>query len=134
MEAGTAVRSPDEEALAQQAAEAGDPPEPTPESEAGALEGEHPEEQARIAIQLPGDGQLSLQVGGNKPDKATVKLRGGSIEVPDGQYKKGDLVNLLIKVQCAEVHFVDKIDNSTGEIVGTERRQIFKVKGVERVE
>lgn len=129
MEAAVAEMTDEERAQREQ--DAG--PESAAEHE-GPLEGEHPDEQARPALQLPGNGQLSLQVGGSKPDKATVKLRGGSIEVPEGEYKKGESVNLLIKVQCAEIHFVDKIDNSTGEIVGTERRQIFKIKGVERVE
>lgn len=105
-----------------------------PEGEGGGeFPGEGEEEQGPPPIAIEGEGQLSLQVGGNKPDSATVKLRGGSIAIPAGQLKKGDVVNLLVKVQVAEVHLVDKIDNSTGEITATERRHIAKIKGVEKV-
>jgi hypothetical protein len=97
------------------------------------LEGETPEEQGLPPIELEGEGQLSLEVGGNVPDKATVKLRGGSIAVPRGEYKKGDIVNLAVKAQVCEIHFVDKRDGQTGEITQTERRQVLKVVGVEKV-
>lgn len=99
----------------------------------GDFPGEDGEEQGPPPIAIEGDGQLNLQVGGAKPDKASVKLRGGSIDLPAGQLKKGDVLNLLVKVQVAEVHLVDKIDNSTGEITQTERRHVAKIKGVEKV-
>lgn len=113
---------------------AGDPPAdpPAAQHEGEPLEGEGDEE-GPPPIAFEGSGQLNLKVGGRKPDKGTVKMRGGSIELPKGQLEKGEIVDLYIRVQCAEVHVVDKIDNSTGEIVGTERRHIVKVKGVERL-
>lgn len=105
----------------------GDEPDPD-------LEGQGAEEQPKIFdLQLEGDRKLNNNIGGRKPDKATVKLRGGSIIVPEGQYEKGDTLNLVIGVRCTEVHGVDKMDNSTGEIVETERRQVFKVTAVEKV-
>jgi hypothetical protein len=99
----------------------------------GDFPGEDEGEQGPPPIAIEGDGQLNLQVGGAKPDKASVKLRGGSIDIPAGQLKKGDVVNLLVKVRVAEVHLVDKIDNSTGEITQTERRHVAKIMGVEKV-
>jgi hypothetical protein len=104
-----------------------------PEEPAADLEGEDAQEQAIPELEVEGDGQLSLKIGGRKPDSAEVKLRGGSIKVPKGQYEKGDVLNFLVKVRCTEIHAVDKIDNSTGEVVETVRRQIFKIQGVERV-
>lgn len=95
--------------------------------------GEGNGEQAVPAIVLPGEGKLSLSIGGEAPDKATVKLRGGSIPVPAGQMKKGEVLNLMVKVQIAEVHVVDKINNATGEITETERRHVAKIKAVEKI-
>lgn len=117
-----------------------DSEEPQAQPEAPAqepdLEGEGDGEQGDklFDLQLEGDKELNSKVGGRKPDKATVKLRGGSIIVPQGQYEKGDTVNVLVSLRCAELHFVDKIDNSTGEIVETERRQVMKITNVEKVD
>lgn len=99
----------------------------------GDFPGEDEEEKGPPPIEIEGDGQLNLQVGGAKPDKATVKLRGGSIDIPAGQLKKGEVLNLLVKVKVAEVHLVDKEDRTTGELVETERRHVAKIMGVEKV-
>jgi hypothetical protein len=139
-------RSATEDELRKQAeaAEAEGGPSPAPEDPSpngtgpdaeheGEQPGEGAGEQAEPALAIHGKGQLSLTVGGATPDKSEVKLRGGSIEMPQGQFKKGEIVNLMVKVQVAEVHLVDKIDNSTGEITGTVRRHVAKIKGVEQV-
>lgn len=134
--------SPDEEELRRKAeaaeAEANGggaaDPDPGPDAEhEGDPPGTGAGEQAEPQVAIAGDGKLSLAVGGLAPDSAEVKLRGGSIEMPAGQLKKGEIVNLMVKVQVAEVHLVDKIDNSTGEITGTVRRHVAKIKGVEKV-
>lgn len=75
-------------------------------------------------------GQLSLGVGGRSPDKASVKLRGGSIVV-EGQFEKGDEVTLVINARIAEVHFVDRIDEH-GVVTSTERRHFARMTGVRR--
>lgn len=81
---------------------------------------------------LPGTGQqLSLLAGGDEPESAEVKMRGGSLVV-EGQFDKGEVVNLMIKVRIAEVHFVDQIDNF-GNVTGTVRRHIAKMQAVTRV-
>ena len=140
MEAGTAERTGaevpppdfDPESDAEAIAASNGRPDTDAEPDAD-LEGEGNDEQAIPELVVEGDGQLTLKVGGRKPDKSTVKLRGGSISIPRGQFEKGDTVNLLVKVTCSEVHLVDKRDNTTGEVVETERRQIMKITGVERV-
>lgn len=128
---------PDSDAEAIAAANGGtppaDPPPETPAADEADLEGEGADEQAIPPLEIEAEGQLSLKVGGAKPTKATVKLRGGSIQIPKGQYEKGDVVNLLVKVRCTEIHHVDKMDNTTGEVTETERRQIMKITGVEKV-
>lgn len=125
----------------EQTAEGGAQEPPHPDGGEGAAEhegeapGEGEGEQAAPALAISAGDTLNLQVGGAKPDKSTVKLRGGSIEVAGGgQLKKGEVVNLLVKVRVDEVHFVDKHDNSTGDLTQAERRHIAKMIGVEKVE
>jgi len=108
--------------------------EPDAEHE-GEKPGEGEGEQAPPALAITPGGALNLQVGGAKPDKSTVKLRGGSIEIAGGgQLKKGEVRNILVKVRIDEVHFVDKHDNQTGDLTQAERRHIAKMIGVELVE
>lgn len=95
--------------------------------------GESPDEQPIPDVELEGDGQLTLGVGGEKPTKATVKLRNRSIGIPVGQYQKGDVVDLLLTVRCDVVALIDKHDESTGQITEIERRHGFSVTNVERV-
>lgn len=97
------------------------------------LEGSGPDEQAPPPIEIDGSGQLSMKVGGEKPETAQVKLQGGSIHLREGQFDKGEYVNLAVKARCAEVHFIDKIDKSTGEVVDTIRRHKLKIEHVEKV-
>lgn len=105
-----------------------DPPVDEPD-----LEGQTADEQAVPDLVIEASGQLGLKIGGRKPDEAVVKLRGGSIHLPEGQFEKGEYANILCKVRCAEVHLVDKIDRRTGDIVTTTRRHILKIEHVEKV-
>jgi hypothetical protein len=98
--------------------------------------GEAADEQAEIIphVEVEGSGQqLTLDCGGVPVNAATVKLIGGSIRVPVGQYDKGEIVNLAVRVRCDEVHFVDKHDPKTGEVVEVERRHLLRPVWVERV-
>jgi len=114
--------------------EGGEGGQPEAEHE-GEKPGEGEGEQAPPALAITPGGALNLQVGGAKPDKSTVKLRGGSIEIAGGgQLKKGEVRNILVKVRIDEVHFVDKHDNQTGDLTQAERRHIAKMIGVELVE
>ena len=132
METGTIEETEQEREQREQAEReaAGEPGEG-----AGDPPGEGEGEQAQTALAIPGVGQLNLQVGGAKPEVSTVKLRGGRIEIANsGQFRKGEIVNLLLKVRVDEVHFVDKHDNTTGDLTQSERRHIAKQIGVEKVE
>lgn len=98
------------------------------------LEGEELGEQAQepLRLEIPGEGQLTLTVGGAKPDSCTVKLVGGKMDVADGDFDKGAPINLLIKGVVTEVSFVDRYDQY-GQIAGTERRHKVRPFEVERV-
>lgn len=77
-------------------------------------------------------GQLSLNVGGRKPDTSTVSLRGGQIAV-EGQLQKGDTVTLLITARVGEVVIADKMDPA-GFVKATTRRHVLRTESVRRLE
>jgi hypothetical protein len=85
-------------------------------------------------LEIDGAGsQLTLSVGGEVPNVSQVKLRGGSIAIRAGEFKKGDVVELAIRARCVEIDVVDKIDGQTGDVTETIRRHVFKAVHVEKV-
>lgn len=74
--------------------------------------------------------QLSLLAGGEEPDSSSFKMQGGKVPV-EGQFDKGDTIDLLVKVRVAEVDFVDKHDKD-GYVVGVDRRHIAKPLSIRR--
>lgn len=104
----------------------------------GDLPGEGEEEQGQPElppVEVEGTGQqLTLEVGGERPTKATVKLQGGSIGIPVGQFDKGEEIDLVIRARCMAVAVIDKRDGQTGQITETERRHTFKVTNVNRLQ
>ena len=85
-------------------------------------------------VEVEGFGQLSLDVGGDAPTKATVKLQGGSIGIPAGQFDKGQELDFIVRVRCNAVAVIDKRDSQTGQITETERRHLFVVTNIQRLE
>lgn len=90
------------------------------------------EDLALFELVVDGVGQLSMSVGGQKPDVASVKMKSKKIGVPKGDYKKGDLVKFEIEARCVEVAFIDKVDHQTQTVTETERRHTFAIVGLER--
>lgn len=125
-------RSPSEEELKAQAKAAGGP-----EGEGEPLEGEHPEDKPTEKlppIELEGSGdQLTLKITGDAPDKGTAKMQGGKIDIPKGEYQPGQVVEAVVRMRCTEVAVIDKMNNSTGEVVERERVHKFKVMGIEKI-
>lgn len=70
---------------------------------------------------VEGTGQLSFSVGGKKPTGSSLRIVGGRVEV-NGQYEKGDLLEITMVVRVCEVGFVDESDEKTQQVVGCERR------------
>lgn len=92
---------------------------------------DEPNAPALMQEPIPGTGQqLSLTAGGDDPETSEVKFRGGSVPI-EGQFDKGEIVNVMVKVRIAEVHFVDTIDKY-GNVTGTVRRHVGKMQGVQR--
>lgn len=84
------------------------------------------------AVVIPGDGQLSLVVGGDKPTASKILIRGGQIPF-EGQMRKGDRVTITMELRCAEVHLIDSIDSTTREVTQTTRKHVLKVESASKV-
>jgi len=97
---------------------------------AGERANEHAPELLELIIE--GEGQLTLTVGGRKPESSTIKLVGGKMDIAEGDFDKGSSINLLLGCVVTEVSFVDTYDQY-GQINGTERRHKVRPLRVERV-
>lgn len=95
--------------------------EPTPDAEAEIL-----------SLEIEGDGQLTLTVGGAKPETSSITLIGGKMDVSGGDFDKGQEVKLLIHGVVAAVTFEDSRDQY-GNISGTERKHKVRPLRVERL-
>lgn len=78
-------------------------------------------------------GQLSLTVGGRKPDSSTFKMKGAEVKVRQGQYTKGETVVLRVIARLDEVKFIDMHDDY-GTITATKRVHTAKPISIERIE
>lgn len=97
-------------------------------AEEGALE-EHDSE-----VYIEGTtGQLSLSVGGRKPDTAVFKMKGGEVKIRDGQFTKGESVWCRVLLRVDEIKFVDGHDEF-GTVNSTKRVHVAKPVHVEREE
>jgi hypothetical protein len=91
------------------------------------------QEEELLPMQVPLEGfsdSISVTVGGERPQTSAIALRGGRLPV-EGEFKKGDVVELYVRCRVAEIHFVDVIDKY-GEVTGTERKHIAKPIAVRR--
>jgi hypothetical protein len=80
--------------------------------------------------QLEAGGQLSLDVGGKKPTGGSLRLTGGKIDIPTGQFKKGQKVAVLVEASVDAIEFVDIKDPKTGQVVGCDRRHKARITSV----
>lgn len=79
-------------------------------------------------------GQLSLKVGGGKePTQSSIRFLGGKLDV-EGEFKKGEVVRVLIEARVNEVAFVDREDPKTRQVTGVERRHRARIVAIERAE
>lgn len=135
MESGTIAPGASEEQqkdLERQAAEADAPDGDGGGFEPDAEEGKDEAEPELVGLEIQGDGQLTLTVGGAKPDTSTVRLIGGKMDVSGGDFDKGQEVKLLIHAVVSSVEFSDTRDQY-GNLSGTERRHKVRPLRVERL-
>jgi len=98
------------------------------------LDGEHGDEQPKPKappIELEGQGQLSLKIGGREPDKATAKLVGGKIAIPKGEYQPGEVIEAVVRLRVSKVAITHKVND--GETIEVEREHQFKMLQIEKV-
>jgi len=102
------------------------------ESEAD-IEGEGEGEEGPPPLILEGMGQkLSTRISGRAPDKGTAKMVGGKIELPEGEFQPGDVIDATVRLRCTKISIIEKMNNSTGDVVEREREHQFKLMSIER--
>lgn len=80
---------------------------------------------------LPGTGsQLTLIAGGEEPNSSEVKFRGGAVPI-EGQFDKGDIIEIVLKIRVGEVAFADSHDKY-GNVTNTVRRHTGVMIGARR--
>jgi len=116
-----------------------DPPRNEVGKEGGTNGFVHPDEdrtqddsnQAEVVIEA--GGQVSLVVGGETPDQSTVVLRSGEVTV-NGEFDKGSRLKFEIEGVVSEITFTDLMDQKTGEVTGTKRKHVLKIRGIQAVD
>jgi hypothetical protein len=104
-----------------------DPAGATGDDEAGA----EPDEVIQLSIE--GDGDLTLTIGGGKPDEATLSFGGGEIKLGAGQFKAGQRVAVMLVGPIAEVAVAHIRDPKTGDVAKVKRKHVLKPDVVKRV-
>ncbi len=84
-------------------------------------------------IVLDGDhSQLSLKVGGAKPQTCVLKVKGAKIDV-SGEWRKGDRFEVALMLQITGDHVDDSIDTLSGEVKSTGKAQLATICGARRI-
>jgi hypothetical protein len=94
---------------------------------------DQPDDQPSAELVIEAGGQVSLLVGGETPDQSTVVLRGGEVNV-NGEFEKGSRLKFEIEGVVSEITFTDLMDQKTGEVTGTKRKHVLKIRGIQAVE
>jgi hypothetical protein len=78
-------------------------------------------------------GQLSLSVGGRKPDSATFKMGAKEVKIADRtQFPKGSTLKLSVVARIDKIEFRDKHDDA-GEVTHTTRQHLAVPISVQRL-
>jgi hypothetical protein len=109
----------------------GDEPAEKPGPNEGPAPAQEPEGQGPY---LDGPGQLSLNVGGKRPDGSSIRLAGGKIDMPRGEFKKGEEIVLMVRASVTGLAFIDKVDPKTHTVTGCDRRHTAQIRSVELLE
>lgn len=70
-------------------------------------------------------GQFALVVGGKEPTSNSLRVSGGKVDT-EAEYEKGTTVKFVQEFRVDEVHFIDKKDPKTGQVVASERKHVLK--------
>jgi hypothetical protein len=103
------------------------------EPAAAAEEGEDLEPDEVIQLSIDGDGDLTLTVGGAKPDEAVLTFGGGEIKLGKGQFKKGQRVAIMLVGPVVEVGNRDMYDRKTNTIAKVKRKHLMVPDTVRRI-
>lgn len=79
---------------------------------------------------LEAGGQLSWSVGGKRPTQATLSIKG--VPKLNGEFEKGEVIELKLQIQVVSVAFKDEIDKATGQAIDCVRQHVGEVVAVSR--
>lgn len=98
-------------------------------------DGGKPQEAEEIVqMSIQGDENLSLTVGGLKPNEATLQFSGGEIQIANKtQFKKGQRVAILIVGDVNEVRNKDLKDPKTKKYTKSKKIHVLTHDDVRRV-
>lgn len=85
---------------------------------------------ASSGLRIDGDGQVTLDVGGEMPTLSTVALQGSKIELA-GEFAKGEIVELSVRARVSSVQFTDKL-GAGGDVIDTTRKHVLRIEEVSR--
>lgn len=78
------------------------------------------------------ESQLSLAIGGRKPEESRITLAGGAFKM-SGQFKKGERVRLFVEGTVDEVATRDNRDRKLNLITSTTRTHTLTVEKIDTV-
>lgn len=85
-------------------------------------------------MQIPLEGlgsTITATPGGLRPSTSSVVLRGGKLAV-EGEFKKGDVVELYVRCRVGDVSYPDTHDKY-GEAISCERKHVLRPIAVRRL-
>ena len=107
-------------------------PEEVEARSSGTDEGDQGEEVVQLSI--AGDENLSLTVGGMKPNEATLAFSGGEIQIAGNtQFKKGQRLAILLVGDILEVRNKDLKDPKTKKYTKSKKIHVLTHDDVRRV-
>lgn len=94
-----------------------------------------PEEKPLAPLQIPIPGtieRISLTAGGTAPGSSEARLIGARLPI-EGQFQKGEYLDLHVKVKVGEVAFIDTTDE-WGNVQKTVRAHKLRVQAITRLQ
>lgn len=106
------------------------PPTPPAQLPDDGIDEEELEEEGQLF--LLGEKELGLKVGGRKPDSASLKVKGGKIDL-NGQFDRGDRFPVVFDLQVTADKDDDSIETASGTVKGTKKTQWATICGATRL-
>lgn len=111
----------------------GDPnaPDPPGADDPTTVEPEPTTPQAEQEPVAGDEGYLTTDAGGKTPTDSKLQILGTTLHV-EGQIQKGAVIRGTIELRVGGLHFDDKEDGATGQVIASTRKHRAKIIGFAR--